>query len=158
MFSSKIKRKSGPGQDALKRAQSLKPAHVLVGIPRDAIPYPDGTSVALVGAVHEFGSGTRKIPERSFLRSTINDERKTYTKMLSTIAEFAIDEGRDLKDGLAIVGQVAQGDVQKKIVDIKDPPNTPETIRRKGSSNPLIDTGHMRQSVTYEVREGEPDD
>ena len=34
------------------------------------------------------------------------------------------------------------------------PPLDPTTIARKGSSIPLIDTGQLRQSITYEVRPG----
>ena len=30
-------------------------------------------------------------------------------------------------------------------------PNKPATIKRKGSSRPLIDTGHLRQSITSKV-------
>ena len=32
-------------------------------------------------------------------------------------------------------------------------PNAPLTIELKGSSHPLIDTGQMRQSITYVVEE-----
>ena len=42
--------------------------------------------------------------------------------------------------------------VQKEIVDGSFEPNAESTIKKKGSDKPLIDTGTMRQSVTYVVR------
>ena len=50
-----------------------------------------------------------------------------------------------------LIGAYAADVIQQRIVDLKDPPNSPITILLKGSSNPLIDQGHMRQSVTWEV-------
>ena len=46
--------------------------------------------------------------------------------------------------------QVA-GDVRRNITKLRTPPNAPATITKKGSSNPLIDTGTMRQSVRGRV-------
>ena len=35
---------------------------------------------------------------------------------------------------------------------MKTPENAPSTIAKKGSSNPLIDTGEMRSKVSHEVK------
>ncbi len=35
------------------------------------------------------------------------------------------------------------------IKDVKSPSNAASTIKQKGSANPLIDTGNMRQAVTH---------
>jgi hypothetical protein len=51
---------------------------------------------------------------------------------------------------------MAVGDIQHEITVLRHPPNAPATIRAKGSSKPLIDTGEMRQSVTYQIRGGRP--
>ena len=40
------------------------------------------------------------------------------------------------------------------ITEIKNPPNAAGTISAKGSANPLMDTGLMRQSVTWAVADG----
>lgn len=34
---------------------------------------------------------------------------------------------------------------------LSSPPNSPETIDKKGSSNPLVDTGELLKSVEYEI-------
>jgi len=31
-------------------------------------------------------------------------------------------------------------------------PNSPRTVKRKGSDRPLIDTGQLRKSITYVIR------
>ena len=40
-----------------------------------------------------------------------------------------------------------RGLVQETIKEGEFSPNAPSTIKKKGSDKPLIDTGHMRQSV-----------
>lgn len=99
-----------------------------------------------IGASHEFGIGN---PKRSFLRSTTDAEAKRVDGMIQSGLE-AIKQGRaSTKHVLGTVGEYMTGKVQAKIVSLRTPPNSPATIARKGSSNPLIDTGQMRQSITH---------
>lgn len=42
--------------------------------------------------------------------------------------------------------------IQEKITDGDFAPNAESTIRQKGSSKPLIDSGRMRQSVNYVIQ------
>jgi len=51
--------------------------------------------------------------------------------------------------GLQVVGQI-----QQRITSLREPPNKPSTIRRKKTDNPLIDTGFLRSSTTFELRRG----
>ncbi len=129
-------------------AKSLKGKDIVkVGLPKNSNAYPDGTSVIMVGAVHEFGSPTRNIPQRSFLRSTLQSNKRHYKELFKNLAK-AIVQGKMTKfQALGTVGLKVQSDVQQRITDIKDPP----LKYREG--NPLIDTGHLRQSITYKVEE-----
>ena len=43
--------------------------------------------------------------------------------------------------------------IQEKITEGSFAPNAPSTIKAKGSSKPLIDTGRMRQSVNFEIKQ-----
>lgn len=52
------------------------------------------------------------------------------------------------------VGARMQRDIQRTIRNLSYPPNSPITVNNKKSSNPLIDTGKLRQSVTYKVVKG----
>jgi hypothetical protein len=49
------------------------------------------------------------------------------------------------------LGDTIANDIKDAIIDVDSPALKVETIKNKGSSNPLIDTGHLKQSVTYKV-------
>ncbi len=123
------------------------PNSVKVGLPKDSNAYPDGTSVILVGAVHEFGSPSRSIPQRSFLRSTIQEQRRPYKRLFRKLTKKIIQGKLSLKKALNLVGLTVQTDVREKITDIKKP------ILKFRKGNPLIDTGHLRQSITFKVED-----
>lgn len=131
-----------------KLAESLKgPDLVKVGLPKGSNDYPDGTSVILVGLVHEFGSPEKNIPQRSFLRSTVNSNKRKYAKLLKKLTKKIVNGKLTKNKALNLLGLQVQGDVIGKISDGIDPPLT----SREGT--PLVDTGHFRQSITFEVEE-----
>lgn len=109
-------------------------------------------SLAQIATVNEFGGGN--VPERSFMRSTFDENRSKYQKRLERFLVQVIDGKIDLDRALGLMGTIVVRDVKVKIRDLRDPPNAPLTIKLKGSSNPLIDTGRMRQSIDFEVRGG----
>lgn len=74
-------------------------------------------------------------------------------EILKTIQD-GVEQGKDMDAILETVGVVAAGAVRVYMTELKTPPNAPSTIRKKGSANPLIDTGAMRQSVTHQVQGG----
>ena len=123
---------------------------VKVGLPKGSNAYPDGTSVIDVGIWNEFG--TEHIPERSFLRSGIGANLGEYKKF-NKGALLQIQRKRmSVPKALGQLGVLAAGHVREMIDEVKFPANAPSTIRRKrGSTNPLVDTGHLKQSVTHEV-------
>jgi len=100
-----------------------------------------------IAAVQEFGTkpGTvPKIPERSFLRSTADARVSRWGRATEEAIGDMIDGKTDLVGALAAVGEECVGDVQEKITRLRTPPNAPSTIARKGTSNPLIHTGAMK--------------
>ena len=112
--------------------------------------YSDGTPVTNVAAWNEFGTkGRRPIPERPFMRKANHNMRGA----LRGIIEDRVDP-KTLKVSRATaeaIGLKMQSEIQNSIVDLRIPPNAPATIAKKKSSNPLIDTGKLVNSVTYEV-------
>ncbi len=141
-----IKKPTDAIKELEKISNSMKGADsVKVGLPKGSNDYPDGTSVIMVGAVHEFGSSSKNIPQRSFLRSTVQEKRRKYKKMFSKLAKKIVNGKLTVKEALNLLGLQVQTDVKEKITDIKEP----ELKHREG--NPLVDTGHLRQSITYEV-------
>ena len=104
--------------------------------------------LAVIAAIHEFGLGD--MPQRSFLRSAYDENLPMIDKMIQRIANGAVF-GLGTNAALNQLGNVVQGMVQRKIVDGPFVPNSPATIKRKKSSKPLIDTGHLRQSIRYVI-------
>ena len=148
---SKLEIKKSPDKilKALKRIdkQLNKSESVKVGLPKGSNEYPDGTSVIMVGVINEFGSPSKNIPERSFLRSTVSENKVKYKTLFKKIAVRITEGTMTMSQGLSLVGLQVQTDVRQKITDIKEPP----LQHREG--NPLIDTGHLRQSIVFKVEE-----
>lgn len=91
------------------------------------------------------------IPERSFIRSTFDEKLNEWAEYLNLLIGKII-RGSESGDSVAEkVGARIQRDIQRKIRETSEPGNAAATIARKGSNNPLIDTGRLRQSVTYKV-------
>lgn len=113
-------------------------------------PSSSGVTVFDKAVRNEFGDG---VPERSFLRSTFDEKAATvWAEWGREQLGEVVDGKRDLGQALARVGERAKADVQTKIVEGPFVPNAPETVKRKRSSRPLIDTGQLRQAIRYLVR------
>lgn len=144
----------GAGLKALEaRIREMGKKKVVVGVPavtndvRD-----DGLSNATIAAAHEFGVPGH-IPERSFLRSTLGENKGRATGLLIRELKADISQGDFSGRAFAIVGEKLSGEVKRKIQSGINPELDPKTVARKGSSKPLIDTGNLLQSITYEVRD-----
>lgn len=111
--------------------------------------YQDGTPVAAVLATHEFGDPDRNIPERPTFRPAI----QSIQDKLVDILKKSVDPKKMIVDAATAgrMGLALQQRVQLNITQLTSPPNSPSTIAAKGSSSPLIDTGQMRESITYKV-------
>lgn len=119
---------------------------VRVGLPKGSNNYPDGTSVIMVGAVHEFGSPKRNIPQRSFLRTTLVENRRKYKRIFRKAALGLISGNFSREQALGLIGTQVVSDVQNTIrLGI-----SPSLKSREGTA--LWDTGHLIESITYEVR------
>lgn len=106
--------------------------------------------IAEYATMNEFG--TKRIPQRSFMRSTM-DENWGYYWSLGVKEANRVLIGTQKAKGLYVkMGIKIKGDIQRKIISLRTPPNHPMTIKAKGSSNPLIDTGALRKAITYKVR------
>ena len=140
-------------QRALKKEidKLRTPYYALVGIHESAGQVEDGQmTMATLGAIQHFGNDD--IPARRWLDTGAETGTKEY---LDVIRE-GVEEGLTSAQIMKRVGAAAEGAIRQYITDLDTPPNAPSTIRRKGSSNPLIDTGAMRQSVTSTVVRKKP--
>ena len=108
---------------------------------RKQTPHP----VTLIAAWNELGNA--RIPARPFMRPAAHNAIpliKTMLKQHLNGNQFGFT-----KQTANLTGTLVQNAIQTKITSLKTPPNTDRTIKRKGSSNPLIDTGFLRQTVTW---------
>lgn len=93
---------------------------------------------------------TINIPARPWLEPGV----ASATEEILLNIQDGMEAGQSMDQILEVVGVTAVGKVKVYMTDLKTPPNAASTIRKKGSSNPLIDTGAMRQSVTHKVSIG----
>lgn len=92
-----------------------------------------------------------KIPERSFLRSTFDSENDRIMKQTERAIGQVVSGAMSVDDMLDLCGQQFATAIKGKIVEISSPPNHPYTVEQKGSSNPLVDTGGLVESITWKV-------
>lgn len=146
------------GSEALEKlADQIKKSKLEVGFFESA-KYPDGTSVAYVAAIQEFGNPAGNNPSRPFFRNAISQHGGW--KDLASKAMSAVIEGRiELNQALNQMGLKMAADVKDSITDGSYEALKQSTLDARQSrkrtqgvaSKPLIDTGQMLQSVTYAV-------
>jgi len=119
--------------------------------------YKDGTSVAYVAAIQEFGSPASGIPPRPFIQPTVKEKKDSWIQTIEKSIPKVVLGKMSAFDVLDKVGIQAAADIQTKISTIYSPPNAPATIKAKGSAKPLIDTGYMYASVQNGVNKAGSD-
>jgi hypothetical protein len=91
------------------------------------------------------------IPERSFLRAAFDKNVRKYAKLLERGARQMAAGRSSAKQVLGILGEVSVSDTVNLINAGIPPPNRPATIKRKGSSKPLIDTAQLKGAIKAKV-------
>ena len=112
---------------------------------------PEGGDATLVeiGIFNELG--TERSPARPFMRRSADEGEAAVAAYARRLAGAVID-GRMKPDGLlTALGLFFQSRVRATIRSAFRwaAPNAPSTIRRKGSSRPLIDSGAMVGAVDF---------
>lgn len=97
---------------------------------------------------HLIPAHTITIPERSIFRYTFHQQHYFQQQMRRLARQVLRGEiSRDA--ALKRLGAFAQGKLRGAFTDGHMAPNAPSTIRQKGSSKPLIDTGGLRLAITF---------
>ncbi|WP_025727713.1 hypothetical protein [Heyndrickxia ginsengihumi] len=91
------------------------------------------------------------IPERSFLRSGYDENIDSISKKIKEMMPDVIAAEVDPDTFMDAIGKEFAGLIQKKLKSIESPPNTEMTTQRKGSSNPLQDSGQLAGAIRHEV-------
>jgi hypothetical protein len=137
-------------------------------------------SMAQIAAVHEFGV-TGRIPERSFMRSTLEKNSAKYTELLKKMVDLVLLGKISAKTAISRVGAIAASDMQATIVNGLKPALSKRTLllraknlkkRReenggkdprlrdgrgrffsttKSGFKPLFDSGQLVRAITYKA-------
>lgn len=169
---------SGSLDDALNKlaAKLSKGATLRAGFLEDK-RYPDGTSVAMVAATNNFGSGST--PPRPFFTNAVAQNSPQWGEQIAKALERT---DNDAEKALALMGEVISDQIRQSIIETGAPPNSMVTNLLKqrfplgaasgmtgedvwkahadvaaGVTSPagkvLIWSGLMLDSVDYEVTE-----
>lgn len=92
------------------------------------------------------------IPERSFLRASHDQNADDVLKKAERALDLVIGGKMSLEQYFDMVGRNYMSMIKDYIVELNSPPNHPYTADKKGSSNPLVDTGGLIESISYRVK------
>lgn len=141
--------------------------------------YPDGTSVAMVAAIMEYGAPAAGIPPRPYFRTMVQANKGRWGEALG---RNLVAQDYDAAKALRAMGEGIQGQLRDSIRDLDEPALSPVTLMLRtmfpvsgprpgsykdvaearalvkrgedystASTKPLIWTGHLMQSADYEV-------
>jgi hypothetical protein len=120
--------------------------------------YENGTNVAYVAAIQEYGAPAASIPPRPFLSTTSAERRKEWTKLYGDgIAAVAAGQ-LSAEMLMEQIGSLMAADIQHKISEIDAPALSPITIMLRGmrSHDPeLVVTGKTVGEAAQRVRNGD---
>lgn len=156
----KVVRIPGPADERLRVAvNQLQGVRGKVGWFKSS-RYPDGTPVALVAAVQEYGWPEHNIPPRLGMRATADAKRADWARVADHGAKAVLAGTMTGVQAMELIGLAAAGDVRKHISEVRSPPLQVSTVkarlagRKQGRvvsitiSKPLVDTGYMLGTLT----------
>jgi hypothetical protein len=131
----------------------MKNSYVDVGYWGPGLHKDSTETMTTIATTHEFGDRSRHIPERSFLRSTVDKKTKAYEAEKRRLSEGIIEGRFSTEAALTGMGERIVSDVQTTISGGIPPPLADRTIeqRRHGGATPLIDTGALRASIQTRI-------
>lgn len=155
--------------EVLKAIEELNSMYVVIGILSSV-----SGKMLMIASVQEFGTNIKvtqkmrgylgylglhlrkdteyiKIPERSYIRSSF-DAKSGELLEKGDMLDEVLQGNITATEFYNILGQTCVQTIQDYLVELDAPPNHPLTVTRKHSSNPLVDTGHLMSSITYEIR------
>lgn len=170
----KVIRKKGKGAYFLEKAlKGLSNVDGKVGWFKSA-KYEDGTAVALIAAIQEFGYPEKNIPARPTLRPMIREKRELWRRVMRSEARKILKGEQTSKGAMEVLTLIAAGNWRQAITQLNSPALSPRTVAarkaryaRKGVSKkaakvlkkypvmgidkPLVDQGYLLTTLTSVV-------
>jgi hypothetical protein len=122
--------------------------------------YADGTPVAYVASIHEFGAPSRGIPARSFIRPTITAKTGEWSQQMRYLAKQIVAGQMDTQTALEQLAVVARGDVDATLARLREPPLSKLTvyirkfIKNGGVIHGYRDIMRLREEMAKEEKAG----
>ncbi len=137
-----------------KRISQMDGSFVTIGVHGGAGKYTEGKNppeIVDVAFWNEFGTVTA--PERSFIRSTVDENKAKLTAEVKFQAAQILKLKTTPKKALDSIGFQVQQLIQGKIETLRKPPNAPSTIAQKPEigDNPLVDSRLLKRSINFET-------
>lgn len=134
----------------------------------------EGGEVGMIAAVHEFGTTIQVtdkmrgwfaangyplkkdtteiiIPERSFIRAGFDANINRTANKIEQFLPLVIQNNISADEFLNAIGLDLASHIRDFTNELSSPPNSKMTKDRKGSSNPLIDSGRLRDAIKHKV-------
>jgi hypothetical protein len=136
-----------------KMLKGLRKTTLSVGVFSDAVNSTGkNTSYAADYAItNEYGDD--HVPERSFMRSTLDEKQEEWSKLMGDVLADTTDGKRNIEREIYKIGAIARKDIIAKIDSNINPPNAPSTLKKKGKgkNKTLIDQGVLRNSIEARI-------
>ena len=146
------------GLDNLRRRIKSASSHV------SKVGFWNGTSndgemsIASLAFLQEYGRPQTVlynfIPARAFFRMSVMnviDNRSDVRHYMKVALQQIISGKQTTQQSLRMVGEIYEEEVKAIITYFDEPPNAARTISMKGKDDPLVASGHMRDSVQNKV-------
>lgn len=143
--------------DILAAIEDLTSKNVMVGIPHGETR-EEGLTNAEIGYINETGSPAVNLPSRPFLVPGLEECQELTGAQLTKAADEALKgNSQGVERCLNRAGMIAQNAVRAKINSGDFEPLSNATLRKrrragKKRTKPLIDTGQLRNSITYIIK------
>lgn len=139
---------------------TLPQQDVLVGVPGDESAREAGSPItnAALAYIHDKGAPEANIPARPFMHPGIDAARDVIAEQFRKGGKAALAGNHaGMENALHAAGLKAQASIRRVITDRIPPELAASTLaarRRRGRTGetPLIDTGQLRNSITYVLR------
>lgn len=127
--------------------------------------YKNGTHVAYIAAIHEYGYKPKNIAPRMGLRTMIPEKQQSWSKFANYSAKKVFSGEMTVSDAMLFVASRASADVFKQIASVKTPLLAIATLENRArfygldywtelsaaGQKPLNFTGYMIATLSYVV-------
>lgn len=129
-----------------KMLRELNGKEIEAGFFPEAVHAESGVSYAEIAAINNYGTQDGHIPPRPFMDAAKELFQETI------LEELEKKKPQTAEELVNVVGEYYKWCIVSAITEYAWTPNSPLTIRKKGSSEPLIESGDMAVAVDFRVR------